>query len=125
METVNGKRTNQRLNQFDELTHNIEYINRRCEYLQSQLTHISNQDNSQYLQKLEQRIGFLEKLTSRQSKQISFIKIGSIIALLFVWYSCSANNQQNDDNSQLIKQIELVYRHNYNFISPRRWTWFV
>lgn len=111
METVNGKLTNQKLNQFDEITHNVEYINRRCEYLQSQLTHISSQDNLQYLQKLEQRIGFLEELTSKQSKQISFIKIGSIIALLFVWSSCSANNQQKDDNSQLPKQL-------YSYIAP-------
>ncbi|MGB6300854.1 MAG: hypothetical protein WBF90_32410 [Rivularia sp. (in: cyanobacteria)] len=108
METVNGKLTNQKLNQFDEITHNVEYINRRCEYLQSQLTHISSQDNLQYLQKLEQRIGFLEKLTSKQSKQISFIKISSIIALLFVWSSCNMNNQQIDDNSQLPKQLETV-----------------
>ncbi|MEA5596722.1 hypothetical protein [Rivularia sp. UHCC 0363] len=125
METVNGKLTNQKLNQFDEITHNIEYINRRCEYLQSQLTHISSQDNLQYLQKLEQRIDFLEKLTSKQSKQISLIKISSIIALLFVWSICSTNNQQKDDNSQLQKQVELVSRKHSNFISPRRWTWFV
>ncbi|MEL7246682.1 MAG: hypothetical protein AAGM40_30850, partial [Cyanobacteria bacterium J06573_2] len=84
-------------------------------YLQSQLTHINSQDNLQnnlqYLQKLEQRIGFLEELTSKQSKQISFIKIGSIIALLFVWSICSTNNQQKDDNSQIPKQL-------YSYIAP-------
>lgn len=108
METVNGKLTNQKLNQFDEITHNIEYLNRRYEYLQSQLTHISSQDNLQYLQKLEQRIGFLEKLTSKQSKQLSFIKTSSIIALLGMWFIFSINNQPEDDNSQLTRQLETV-----------------
>lgn len=104
MGMINGKLINQKTNQFDEITQNIQYINQRCEYLQSQLTHISSQDNLQYLQKLEQRIGFLEKVTSKQSKQISFIKISSIIALLFVWSICSMNNQSEDDNSQLQTQ---------------------
>ncbi|MEO1372955.1 MAG: hypothetical protein AAFW70_01240 [Cyanobacteria bacterium J06635_10] len=115
MNTINGKLTNQKLDQLDEMTHNIEYINRRCEYLQSQLTHISSQDKLQYLQKLEQRIGFLEKLTSKQSKQISFIKISSIIVLLFVWSICSMNNQQKDDNIQRQKQVELVTLKYSNF----------
>ena len=108
MSTINGKLTNQKLNQFDEITQNIEYVNQRCEYLQSQLTHISSQDNLQYLQKLEQRIGFLEEVTTKQSKQISFIKISSIFALIGVWFIFSVNNQPEDDNSQVQKQVETV-----------------
>ncbi|NJO64252.1 MAG: hypothetical protein HC836_40615 [Richelia sp. RM2_1_2] len=108
MSTINGKLINKKPNQFDEITQSIEYVNQRYEYLQSQLTHISSQDNLQYLQKLEQRIGFLEEVTSKQSKQISFIKISSIIAVLGVWFIFSVNNQPKDDNSQLQKQVETV-----------------
>ena len=68
METVNGKLTNQKLNQFDEITHNIEYINRRCEYLQSQLTHISSQDNLQYFRKTRTANRFPRKIDIKAIK---------------------------------------------------------
>ncbi len=106
MGTVNGKLITQELNQFDELTHRTERINQRFEYLESQVTAMSKQNyaqdfqnlsqevnsNKSYLQKLDQRIGFLEDLISRQAKQLFFLKIGSAIVLIGLGFIFSMNN---------------------------------
>ncbi len=108
MEMVNGKLINQKTNQFEEIAQQIYQVNQRCEYLESQLTNFSGQNSLQYLQKLEQKIRLLEKVTSKQSKQLSFIKISSIIALVCLCLLLGTNNQSEDDNSRLQKQRHLL-----------------
>jgi len=122
MGTVNGKLITQELNQFDELTHKTERINQRFEYLESQVTAISKQDyaqdfqnlsqevnsNKSYLQKLDQRIGFLEDLISRQAKQLFFLKIGSVIVLISLGFMFCMNSQPKNDKNKPNKQAESL-----------------
>ncbi|GAX41510.1 hypothetical protein NIES4075_24830 [Tolypothrix sp. NIES-4075] len=127
MGTVNGKLINQELNQFDELRQKTERINQRCQYLESQINAIGKQDytqyfkklseevdsNKSYLQKLDQRIGFLEDVTSRQAKDLFFIKISSVIALVSLWFIFGMNNQPESDKTKPHKKAESL-----EFIQP-------
>lgn len=108
METVNGKLINQELRNFDELSQKTEQINQRCEYLESQLTAISTPDYKQYLQNLEQRISFLEKATSKQTKQLLFLKISGVIGLVGLWFIFNMNNQPQGDKNQLQEQTNFI-----------------
>ncbi len=122
MGTVNGKLINQELNYFDELAQKTDRINQRCEYLESQFTAISRQDYTQYLQtisqevdnsksylhKLEQKIGFLEDTTSKQAKELSFIKITSVIGLIALWFIFSTNNQPESPKKRPQKKAEFI-----------------
>lgn len=122
MGTVNGKLINRELNQFDELTQRTERINQRFEYLESQITAVSKQDytqyfqkvsqevnnNTSYLQKLEQRIGFLEDVTSRQAKQLFFLKISGVIGLIGLWFMFSMNNQPEYQKNLPQKKAESL-----------------
>ncbi|WP_193198666.1 hypothetical protein [Nostoc sp. MG11] len=122
MMTVNGKLINQELNKFDELTQITEIINQRCEYLESQVTAISRQNYTQYLQnishevnisqahlqKLEQRIGFLEELTSKQAKQLFFLKITSVLAFIGLWLIVGMKNKPEDNSIKPLKKAESL-----------------
>ncbi|KAB8331153.1 DUF3810 family protein [Scytonema tolypothrichoides VB-61278] len=119
MNTVNGKLINQEFHQLEELTQKTEKIIRRCESLESQVT-ISKQDYTQdlqkitlevnsaksYLQKLDKRIGFLEEVTSKQAKQLLFLKISSVIGLAGLWFVFSMNNPPEYDNNQPQKHTQ-------------------
>jgi hypothetical protein len=114
MNTVNGKLINQEFNQLEELTQKTEKIIERCESLESQVSVLSKQDYTQYLQKvtqevisaksylqkLDKRIGFLEEVTSRQAKQLLFLKITSVIGLAGLWFVFSMNHPPEYDNNQ-------------------------
>ncbi len=116
MGTVNGKLITQELNQLDELTQRTERINQRFEYLESQVTAISNvsqevNSNKSYLQKLDQRIGFLEDMTSKQAKQLFLLKITSVIVLIGLGFIFCMNNQPKHDKTKPKKQaksLELI-----------------
>jgi hypothetical protein len=101
MKTLNGKLVNQEaeVRQFEEVIYKTEEIARRCEYLESQITAISKQDNTEYLHKLEQKIGFLEDTTSRQANQFLWFKI-SAIAFVSLWFIFGINNQPKYDENQ-------------------------
>jgi hypothetical protein len=109
MKTLNGKLVNQEpeINLFDKLARKTEHIEQRCEYLESQITIVSKQDYMQYLQKLEQKIGFLEDTTSRQAKQLFFLKIAIVIGLVSLCFMFSTNNQSKDQENQHGKQTEF------------------
>ncbi len=113
METVNGKLINQEVSRLDELTQTTERIKQRCEHLEHQLTISGRKDNKQYLQKLEQKISFLEELTSNQANQLLFIKIGSFIGLVVLTFILSTNNQPKNHKSQPNKRAESI-----EFIQP-------
>jgi small-conductance mechanosensitive channel len=127
MGTLNGKLINQELSNFDELTQKTERINQRFEHLESQVTAISKQDytqyfqkiseevnsNKSYLQKMEQKIGFLEDVTSRQAKQLFFLKISTVIGLIALWFIFGINNQPEDRKIQHQKQVKSL-----EFIQP-------
>ncbi|MGH2412100.1 MAG: DUF3810 family protein [Brasilonema sp.] len=114
MNTVNGKLINQKQSQLEELTQKTETIIRRCESLESQVTALSRQDYIQYLQKvnqevnsaksylqnLDKRIGFLEEMTSKQAKQLLFLKISSVVGLVGLSFMFSMNNLPEYDNHQ-------------------------
>ncbi|WP_169218139.1 hypothetical protein [Brasilonema sp. UFV-L1] len=114
MKTVNGKLINQEFNQLEELTQKTEKIIGRCESLESQVTVLSKQDYTQYLQKvtqevisaksyvqkLDKRIGFLEEMTSKQAKQLLFLKISSVIGLVGLSFLFSMKNLPEYDNNQ-------------------------
>lgn len=120
MNTVNGKLINQEFNQLEELTQKTDKIIGRCESLESQVTALGKQDYTQYLQKvtqevisaksylqkLDKRIGFLEEVTSRQAKQLLFLKISSVIGLAGLWFVFSMNNPPEYDNNQPQKHTE-------------------
>jgi small-conductance mechanosensitive channel len=122
MGTVNGKLINQELDQFEELRQRTERINQRCQYLESQVNAISKQDytqdlqkvteevdnNKSYLQKIEQKIGFLEDVTSRQAKQLFFIKITSVIGFVGFWFMFNINNQPEYDKNKPHKKVESL-----------------
>jgi small-conductance mechanosensitive channel len=122
MGTVNGKLINQELNHFDELTQKTERINQRCEDLESQVIAISKQDyiqnlqklnqeinsNKSYLQKLDQKIGFLEDVVSRQAKQLFFLKISSVIALVSLWFMFGMNNQPEQNKTKPHKKAQSL-----------------
>jgi small-conductance mechanosensitive channel len=128
MGTVNGKLINQELDQFEELRQRTERVNQRCQYLESQVNAISKQDytqylqkvteevdsNKSYLQKLDQRIGFLEDVTSRQARQLFFIKITSVIAFVGLWFMFSINNKPEYDKTKPHKKVESL-----EFIQPK------
>ncbi|MBN3946548.1 MAG: hypothetical protein HWQ38_08635 [Nostoc sp. NMS7] len=123
METVNGKLINQKLKLFEEFTQIAEKINQRCESLESQVNTITKHDymedlqkvsdevssSKSYLQKLEQKIGFLEEeVTSTKAKYSLFIKISSVIGLVALWLIFSANNQPKHDKKQPRKRAETM-----------------
>ena len=125
MNTVNGKLINQEFNQLDELTKNTEKVIRRCDYLESQFTTISKQDYTEYLQKvnqdinhfksylqnLDQRIGYLEKVTSKQAKQFLFLKVSSVISLVGLWLMFSMNNQPEPHKNKPDKHVKSTELH--------------
>ncbi len=127
MGTLNGKLINQELSNFDELTQKTERINQRFEHLESQVTAISKQDytqyfqkiseevnsNKSYLQKMEQKIGFLEDVTSRQAKQLFFLKISTVIGLIGLWFIFGMNNQPEYHKIQHQKKVKSL-----EFIQP-------
>ncbi|MBW4667858.1 MAG: hypothetical protein KME60_10605 [Cyanomargarita calcarea GSE-NOS-MK-12-04C] len=127
MGTLNGKLINQELSNFDELTQKTERINQRFEHLESQVTAISKQDytqyfqkvseevnsNKSYLQKMEQKIGFLEDVTSRQAKQLFLLKISTVIGLIGLWFIFGMNNQPEHHKIQHQKKVKSL-----EFIQP-------
>lgn len=106
MKTINGKLINQEVNRLDELTQKTERINQRCQSLENQLTVTSKLSNKQYLQKLEEKICFLEELTSSQAHQLLFIKISSFIGLIGLTFILSTKHQPQNTLPQ--KQTESV-----------------
>ncbi|MBR8839635.1 MAG: hypothetical protein DSM106950_37965 [Stigonema ocellatum SAG 48.90 = DSM 106950] len=122
MRTVNGKLINQEINQFDEITKNTEKINQRCQHLESQVTAISRQDYTQdlqtinqevnssksYLHKLEQKIGFLEEVTSRQAQQLLFLKIITVMGLIGLWFIFGMNNKPDYHKNKPQKKSESM-----------------
>ncbi|AFZ01449.1 hypothetical protein [Calothrix sp. PCC 6303] len=122
MGTVNGKLINQKINHFDELTQKTERINQRCEDLESQVIAITKHNYTQhlqklnqeinshksYLQKLEQKIGFLEDVASRQAKQLFFLKISGVIALVSLWLIFGMNNQPEQSKTKPHRKAESL-----------------
>jgi len=122
MDTVNGKLITQELKQFDELTQRNERINQRFESLESQLTAMSKQDyrqylenvtlevssNKSYLQKLDQKIGFLEDLISRQAKQVFFFRISIVIIFIGLGFMFYMNNQPKHEKTNPKKKAESL-----------------
>ncbi|MBW4592504.1 MAG: hypothetical protein KME46_06180 [Brasilonema angustatum HA4187-MV1] len=120
MNTVNGKLINQEQSQLEELTQKTETIIRRCEFLESQVTDLSRQDYIQYLQKvnqevnsakfylqnLDKRIGFFEEMTSKQTKQLLFIKISSVVGLVGLSFMFSTNHLPEYNNHQSQQHTE-------------------
>lgn len=130
MGTVNGKLITQERNQLDELTQKTEKIIRRCESLESQVSAITKQDYTQYLQKvsyevnnvksflqkLDKRIGFLEEVTSNQAKQLLFFKISSVIGLVGLSFMFFMNHLPEYDSDRPQKRAESV-----EFIQQKYW----
>jgi tetrahydromethanopterin S-methyltransferase subunit G len=117
MGTLNGKLIHRELNEFDTLAQKAESINQRCDYLEAEyLQKISQEVNSHKsdLQRLEQRIGFLEDVTSKQAKQLSFLKISGVISLIGLWFILSANSQPKDEKTKPLKKTESL-----EFIQPK------
>ncbi|MDF5722349.1 MAG: hypothetical protein PUP91_18045 [Rhizonema sp. PD37] len=122
METVNGKLITQELKQFDELTQKNEKINQRFESLEAQLITMSKQDYTQYLetisqevdshksslQKLDQKIGFLEDSISRQAKQVLFFKLSLVFVLLGFGFTFFTNNQPQYEKAKPKKKTESL-----------------
>ncbi|WP_414584871.1 hypothetical protein [Scytonema sp. PCC 10023] len=122
MKTVNGKLINQERNQLEELTQRTEKIILRCDSLESQVTAISKQDYTQYLQKvyqevnsaksylqkLDKRIGLLEEVALKQAKQLLFLKISSVIGLVGLSFMFYMNYQPEYDNNQPQKHAESI-----------------
>lgn len=111
MGTINGKLIHSHINQFDEIIQITENLNQRCSHLEKQYLQNVGQEidsNRSHLQKLEQRIGFLEELTSKQAKQISFLKVSGVIGLFSLWLIFHSNNQPNIQNNQDGKHSETM-----------------
>lgn len=116
METLNGKLIHRELNEFDEIAQKAESINQRCDYLEAQyLQKMSQEVNSHKsdLQRLEQRIEFLEDVTSKQAKQLSFLKISGVISLIGFWLILSINPPKYEKTKPL-KKVESL-----EFIQPK------
>ncbi|GAA6622092.1 hypothetical protein [Scytonema sp. NUACC26] len=119
MGTVNGKLINQERARLDELTQINEKIIQRCESLESQVSTLAKQDYTQYLQKLsyeinntkaslqklDKRIGFVEEVTSNQSKQLLFFKISSVIGLIGLLFMVVMNHVSEADSDRSQKQV--------------------
>ncbi len=122
METVNGKLITQELKQIDQLTQKNEKINQRFESLESQLIAMSKQDYTQYLenislevsshksslQKLDQKIGFLEDLISRQAKQVFFFKLSLFVVLIGFGFMFCINDQPTHEKAKPKKKAESL-----------------
>ena len=122
MDTVNGKLITQELKQFDELTQKNERINQRFESLESQLIAMSKQDYTQYLenvslevsshksylQKIDQKIGFLEDLISRQAKQVFLFRISIVIIFIGLGFMFYMNNESKHEKTNPKKKAESL-----------------
>lgn len=122
MGTVNGKLIKQEHNQLDELTRKTEQIIRRCESLESQVSTLTKQDFTQYLQnvsyevnhvkafshKLDKRISSLEEVISTQAKQLFFFKIVNVISLVGLLLMFFISHQPDSDNNQPQKQAQSL-----------------
>ncbi|MUG97232.1 hypothetical protein F7734_34830 [Scytonema sp. UIC 10036] len=122
MVTVNGKLINQERDRLDELTQRTEKIIRRCESLESQVSALTKQDYTQYLQKvsyevnnvktflqkLDKRIGFLEELTSSQAKELLFFKISNVIGLGGLLFMLVINHLPEFERDRPQKRAESV-----------------
>ncbi|MBW4588369.1 hypothetical protein G7B40_018210 [Aetokthonos hydrillicola Thurmond2011] len=131
MKTVNGKLINQEQIQCDKLTHMTEEITQRCDYLESEYLQKINQeiDNTKScLEKLEQKICFLEDVTFKQAKQLSFLKIMSVIGLLGLFFIFGINHQPQNESikphkkqSKYTTDKEMVFQEKFQFLSrPQR-----
>ncbi len=114
MRTINGKLIHQETNQFEEIVEITANLHQRCSDLETQYSQNCSQEidvNRSYLQKLEQRIGFLEEVTANQARQLFYLKIGAAIATICLWVIFSMNNQSNQPKNSYLEpsnDMELV-----------------
>lgn len=118
MQTINGKLIAQEQNQLNTLKQQTQSIIQRCQHLESQITTISQQQNTQYLQeinavknyvnKLDKKVIYLEQTVSQQFKKLVLMNICSAIGLIGLWFWLGNNVQPTHQKSKAQQHSQLI-----------------
>lgn len=103
MQTINGKLIGQEQSQLNTLKQQTQNVIQRCQHLESQITTVSQQQNTQYyqeintvknyVQKLDKKLIYLEQTVSKQFTRFVLMNICGAIGLIGLWFWLEINSQ--------------------------------
>lgn len=125
MQTINGKLIAQEQNQLNTLKQQTQSVIQRCQHLESQITTISQQQNTQhsheinavknYVNKLDKKLNYLEQTVAKQFTKFVLINICGAIGLIVLWFWLGNNTQPTyqKNKAQHTQSIELKHHSIY------------